>query len=343
MKIIKEIFLFFVTFVAVMLLCEVFVRTSHLASVSDSEFYDDIGISKRKNLNYLYFNEGFGIGQCNEFRYMGKARSPHKKENVVRVILMGDSFIEAFHVFERDYFGVVAENILSEKYPNKSFEFLNFGHSGFDLADVYTYHKTFADKFEADYILYMLSEDDLTPKYSRGISPKAVLVNDELQVVFDLDSSSLLTFRISKFFTRNFSIINMFSICLHQTESTPVLETLLGKLYLWGEEKDVSVADSAGLEYEMDGVTRAIVKSLDPQKVIFVDRDKKELPAEFKKLCLDNGFSYFDLSERLNLMVEQGVSPYAWDLVRKTGHWNRAAHFAIGTEIAEQLGEIIKR
>ena len=156
MKTIIQVILFCSSFVIVFTLCEVFIRTAHIENVSSTEFYDDIGRGRRKNLEYLYFNEGFGIGTFNEYRYIGEANSPEKQKNTIRVALLGDSYVESFQVFDRHYFGNIAENILKKKYPDKDFEFLNFGRSGFDIKNIYVYHKTFVEKFSPDFVLTSL-------------------------------------------------------------------------------------------------------------------------------------------------------------------------------------------
>ena len=145
---------------------ELFIRMANISMVSSTEFYDDIGRGTRKNLKYLYFNEGFGIGKFNKYRYIGEANPPDKADDIIRIALMGDSYVESFQVFERDYFGNIAESILNKEYLNIDFEFLNFGRSGFDIASIYAYQKIFVENFNPDIILYMISNDDLEPQPS---------------------------------------------------------------------------------------------------------------------------------------------------------------------------------
>ncbi len=171
---VKQISLFFITTLCFFLINEAFIKISNIGSVSSTEFYDDIGRGYRKNLNYLYFNEGFGMGKFNEYRYIGTPRSPEKDTNTVRVVLLGDSYTESLQIFERNYFGVVAENLLNNNILNRKYEFLNFGRSGFDIADMYAYHKVFAENFNPDYIFYMISSKDLVPVHSDPLVPRPV-------------------------------------------------------------------------------------------------------------------------------------------------------------------------
>ncbi|HEY9116112.1 MAG TPA: hypothetical protein VIN10_15550, partial [Bacteroidales bacterium] len=278
MKVLKQIALFCIAFLLTMGLSELFIRTSHLASVSYTEFYDDIGRGRRKNLDYLYFNEGFGIGRYNKYRYIGEANPPEKPENVFRVALMGDSYVEAWQVFDRDYFGNIAEKILEEKYPNLHFEFLNFGRSGFDIADMYAYQKNFVESFHPDLILYFLEKPALQPVYSDPLRPSTIIENDSLIISFDFDSTDLKIYQTTNILTQNSSIMNMLNISRKRAIETSVTKILFDKIYFLFNsiEPEPEISDII-----IEPVTEKIVKSLDPANIIIVNRDKHALPEEF--------------------------------------------------------------
>jgi len=343
MKILKQTFFLLISFLSIFIISELFIRTTRLASVLPNEFYEDIGRGRRKNLDYVFFNEGFGIGKFNEYRYIGKPGAPQKNKNTLRCILMGDSNVESFQVFERHYFGVIAENYLKEKYPDKEFEFLNFGRSGFDLADIYTYQKTFADYFDPDYILYMISSGDLVPKYSDPLRPKAVIENDSLQISLDFDPTEIKDFERTKYLLQHSSILNMGANGLKKIRITPIFSILLDKVYLWflpGNTINTIEADYSK-EFEMDPVTERIIKSLDTNRIIIINRGLQELPREFETLCKNQGLMYFDLSDKFISMKERGDDPNEWVITNKTGHWNHKAHTVIGKEIALMISHII--
>jgi len=344
MKTIKQIILFSITFILILVLSEVFIRASNLASVSSTEFYDDIGRGKRKNMSYLYFNEGFGIGKFNEYQYIGESNTPEKSKNIIRIALMGDSYVESFHVFERDYFGEIAENYLEKKYPEKQFEFLNFGRGGFDIGDIYAYHKTFVEKFNPDFILYMVSNGDLESKYSDPLRPRTIIKNDSLIISFNFKPREIEVFEKTKFLVQNSSILNMLNNGRKKTKKIPILAILFDKIYFWfNPENESKILHSEQVTaYQINPVTERIIKSLDTNKVIIVNRDLQESPLEFQKLCSENGLKYFDLSEILNLMKAQGNDPNEWNITNKRGHWNQKAHKRIGKEIAIKLDNMVE-
>lgn len=342
MKITKQILLFIVAFTSIMILSEIFIRTTYLSNVSSTEFYDDIGRGRRKNLKYLYFNEGFGIGKFNEYRYIGEVNPPKKPNETIRIALLGDSYVESFQVFERNYFGNIAENILSKRYPEKHFEILNFGRSGYDIGNNYAYQKTFVDNFDPDYILYMVSNGDLNPKKTDPLRPQTIIRNDSLKVSFDFKPSEIIIFENTKFLTQNSSILNMLNNGRKKTKETPLSAILLEKLYTWISPLNNQLKSEDNLEYQINPVTKKIVESLDSKKVIFINRGMQEFSWEFQKLYSDNGFIYFDLSKTLNLMKEQGIDPNEWKVTKKRGHWNPKAHKVIGIEIAREIEIVIE-
>lgn len=345
MRLFRQIAFFAVAFIATLFFAEFFIRSTHLGNVSSTEFYTDIGRGRRKNLDYIFFNEGFGIGTFNEFRYIGEPINPRRENGTVRIILLGDSFVESFQVFDRHYFGNIAENYLSNEFPETRFEILNFGRSGFDIGDMYAYHKLFASEFNPDYVLYMLSEDDLNLQYSDPLRPRTIKRNDSLQVSLDFDESEIQRFEKTKIFTQYTCTLNMLNNCRKIVADTPVWSILLGKVYSWfNPPKDKGqveiVTDSI---FKLDPVTELIIESIDTNQVIFVTIDNHQLPKEFEEFCKSLGFDYFNLNETFDLMRNQGIDPNEWKVTNKTGHWNIEAHQYVGEKVGSWISEVIEK
>lgn len=343
MKIVKQLFLFGISFIVIFLISEVFIRTAHISSVLFNDFYEDIGRGRRRNLDYVIFNEGFGIGRFNQYRYIGEPRPPNKNGNGIRCILMGDSHVESFQIFERDYFGVIAEHYLEEKFPDRKFEFLNFGRSGFDIADMYAYQKTFANNFNPDFILYIISDEDLEPGYSDPLRPKTIVENDSLKISFIFDHKYVKKFENTKFLFHHSTILNMIANGRKKISSTPIFSILLDKIYLWliPNKSVITLSPESNGTYKINPVTEKIIKSLDSDKVIIVNSGLQALPGEFRGLCADCGLMYFDLGGKLLRMKEMGNDPNIWNNSKISGHWNHKAHKVIGEELGIMISNII--
>lgn len=331
--------LFGISLLGILLILELFIRASHIGSASMMDFHDDIGRGWRKDLNFLYFNEGFGIGRYNEYGYIGEAYPPEKESNTYRVALLGDSFIASFQVFERDYFGNIAEGILLEEFPQQRFEILNFGRAGFDIADMYALQKNLIEDFDPDLIFYMISGGDLFPKYPDNLRPKTTIENDSLIISFDYPQDELDLYESTKVFTQNSCILSMLNDGRNKAQETPVLSVLLEKVYTWFESAEFGLEDGIeeGTVFQIDPVTVKIVEALDPEQVIFVNRTDSGFPEEFQNLCRQKGYRFLDLNIALNAMKESGISPIVWEITGKTGHWNPYAHRVVGSEIARQI------
>lgn len=321
-----------VTFLA----CEVFIRTANIGSVSATEFYEDIGRGRRANLDYIYFNEGFGLNRFNEYRYIGESHPPAKENNTKRIVLLGDSYVESFQIFDRDYFGNLAENTLNSKQSDTIYQVLNFGRSGFDLGDIYAYQKTFAEKFHPDLIVYMLSAEDLTLKYSDPLRPKTVLIHDTLTVSFDFPASEIRAFEKTKFLTQNSGIITMINNGRKKVNKIPLASILLDKIYYWFNPIPEENYKDRG-EAPLGPVTKSIITNLDPSRTLIINRDTIPLPASFVELCKINNIRYLDLSIPLNEMKNEGVNPNYWKVTNRIGHWNHEAHRRIGKVIADYV------
>jgi len=343
MKIIKNIFLFFISFALVLLLSDVFIRFSHLTNVSSTEFYKDTGRGKRENFEYVYFNEGFGVGSFNEHRFLGASVPLKKEESTIRIALLGDSYVEAFHVFERDYFGQIAQRELAKKYPDRKIEILNFGRSGFDVADVYAFHQKMVKKFNPDYVLYFISNDDLEPKYSDPLRPRTILENDSLKIAMHFSELDINTYQKTKFLTQNSTILNMLNDGRKKAKEVSILSILLDKVYLWFTPSSTGVQISKpNEEYALDPVIKKIIQTVDSKKVIVINRDRKELPLKFKQLVIDNRIPYYDLSKPLDSLEKSGTDPNFWKVTKQKGHWNKTSHRVVGNELVKLIDQQIK-
>lgn len=342
---IKQIVLCVISFTLTLVCCEIFLATSHIASVSASEFYNDIGKARRKNHTYVYFNEGFGIGRFNEFGYIGEARPPHKDDNAIRVLLIGDSFVESFQIFQRDYFGNLAESDLNKQFPDIRFEFLNFGMSGFDIADMFAYQKVYADRFDYDYAMYFVSKHDLCPSNDHKLRPFLEMNEDILSVSNQFDESHVEKYKKQRFLKQNLVSFNMLIGCIEKSRKTSVSSTLFGKLYAIFQSEPASKNTGNMIEntYVLNPLTQKVLESVDSQKVIIVNRDSHEMPLQFALACQKNNLHYLDLSQSLKKAKNDGLDPKWWGVTKKQGHWNHIGHRIVADEIAKTISNLISK
>lgn len=325
-----------------LVVCELFIRASHLGSVSINNFYEDIGIGYRKNHTYVYFNEGFGIGKVNENRFLGNTIPKIKEKETTRFILLGDSYIESFQILQRNYFGRYLEKNLKNKHPNKKFEVLNFGRSGFDITDMYTYQKVLAESFKPNYILYFISKDDLEPSISNPYRPELVSGSDRLKITFNYNEKAINNYKKVNFLTRHSSLINMANSVRKNLNHEHIGAILFDKFYIIHENKTDNVYPDKIIEKPLKPIVYEIFEELDSNKVIIVNRDKEKLPEVFVNLCIEKGFKIIDLSNLLLQLEAKGKNPNYWGVTGEMGHWNTNAHKEIGLGLATKIGMMVE-
>lgn len=338
---IKNISLFIITLLASFILIDIFIRTAHISEVSITKFYNDIGRGRRTNMNIVYFNEGFGIRWLNKYRYLGKATPPEKKVGQLRIALLGDSYVEALEVFDRQHFSVIAEKLISKSLGNKEVAILNFGRRGFDIADMYAYQKNFVEKFSPDYILYFLSSYDLKPNYTDPLRPKVKIENGELVISKNYSKKNLKTYNLSSLLIQNSTIFNMINNCIKKTDEVPFGQIILEKAYnIFRSPVSFKESEQKNNEFELNPITEKILLSLDTSKVIIVNRDINGLPDKFIPIIRKNNLKFLDLKNELNEAKEENHDPNYWKVTNKRGHWNHYGHKIVGSQLAKYITEL---
>lgn len=336
---IKNGLLFFVSFLGILIFLEIFIQTTHITEKTFNEIYEDIGVGRRRNFNYILFNEGFSIGKFNKYRYLGPAYAPTKDTSVLRIALIGDSYVEGFQVFDRHHFRKVLEDQLSKKL-NVSVEILNFGRSGFDLSDMYIYNRLFVNQFSPDYILFFTSNSDYYPNLNEAQEFKLRIVDSTLKIDKKLPQKFVNFYNRYKLIIQNSAILNMANIGVKVIKREGILPILLEDFYTIKKENPNKENPK---RKEIPYVTKKILKELSlSRNTIIVNRDFDVLDSIKLSLIENYNIKYIDLTDTLFVLKNNGIHPYYWKATKKSGHWNQQAHEAIGIYLSDQLLNIIE-
>ncbi len=333
MKTIHILFSFLLSFSISMVVLELFVSTTFIAEQSNNDVYNDIGRGRRAGFEYVKFGEGFSAGQFNEYRYMGPGYPYKKDPGTIRIALLGDSYVEGFQVFDRDHFRRILEDELKGRL-NQNVEVLNFGRSGFDLADMYCYNETFVSEFNPDLSLYFISNADLNPEMTDPLRLTLKLENDSLVVSKQFPIQYIQLFNKTKMLIQYSSILNMLNNCRKIASSEGVWPILLDKLY------PVSTITQSHKEgrFAMPIITSEIVGHFNRSDII-INRDHNKLEGEFVDSLNNNKLVLIDLSDTLQYMKDGGNNPNYWIATKKYGHWNQTGHKAVAKFISDRLLE----
>jgi lysophospholipase L1-like esterase len=129
---------------------------------------------------YRHVEEGFSEGFINSHGFRDYDRTYEKPNKTFRILVLGNSYAEAFQVALQDSFPAVLERRLNENSPSIKFEVLNLGQSGSGTAEEYTKYLNFGVKYSPDLVLLAF----VTAADIRGNSK---VFNTEISYFFDLD------------------------------------------------------------------------------------------------------------------------------------------------------------
>jgi hypothetical protein len=102
---------------------------------------------------YRHTKEGFSEGYFNSHGFRDYERTYEKPPGVFRILVLGDSCIEALQVQLEDSFTAQLEKVLNTQSSSKRFEVLALGQSGFGTADEYVRYLNFGVAYDPDLVV----------------------------------------------------------------------------------------------------------------------------------------------------------------------------------------------
>ena len=133
----------------------------------------------------------FASHVTNSLGIVGRELSIPKPQGVIRVVILGDSFTEAFQMRDEKTFCAFLENFLNQsgKEKEKTYEVINAGVSGFSPISEYYYFKRELKKLDPDYVILQLYANDVH--------------NDNEATAMSVLDRQGLPYRINRYFYEN--------------------------------------------------------------------------------------------------------------------------------------------
>lgn len=349
MKNLKKLSLYVISFVCFLLIYEVFLQFTELASSSFVYDNDKLGRTFKPNYNIFFARaEGMYMGSTNQYGYIGKGYPPEKPANTIRVTLIGDSYIEGMQVFERNHFRTKVENNLRNKL-SKNVEVLNFGIGGIDFRDMFFNYEFKAKNFNPDIAVFYVKRTNLLTK-ERFPSPEYYLENDSLKLSYDFLNTPQSELR------RNFSFIRDFGIGYLLKESyesyyNGSLEEIVLDKFASDKSKGtikqmVKEQNDARIDTTMFNLNKKILSELNDDaknkniKIVLIITD--DFP--------DYYYSLFNSFPALKvILIPHILSDYNnkelryWKASGIMGHWNQKAINIFGDFLTDKLYIINKK
>jgi hypothetical protein len=341
LKMIKNILIFCAVFLLSIAAIDLFVKYAAINPVSIYSYEPGVGRTFRSNIEYFYTTEGLSAGTTNEFGYLGAGYPPQKQEGVLRIALLGDSYIEGFQLFDRHHFRSILEKELNEKYGINA-EVMNFGRSGFDLSDMYAYNVNFVSRFNPDIVLYFADNGDYVQKANEEGMPYPYLEKDSLKMFYykDTGEGSMPWFLSLNKMSLVSPMVQIVRNCINLYKKGETAAIIFGKFYepfSKQQELDYTPAPHPG------EVQKKILEQLGrSHSNIIVNRDKQDISPVIKPELQRTGVSFIDLNNALYPLKNSGVNPYLWKYNKKEGHWNHQAHEVVGKFLAVRIVGLYK-
>jgi hypothetical protein len=113
--------------------------------------------SEMQNTNY----SDYSLKQrANSLGFLDREPPGEKQPGTIRILALGDSFVEAQQVPTADKFHVLLEDMLARRFPGRRFQTAAFGRSGVGTAAELAYYETFGRAFHPDIVLVVFVDND---------------------------------------------------------------------------------------------------------------------------------------------------------------------------------------
>ncbi len=167
---------------------EVGLSIMRINTKSYTRFIPDKGGTFLPNAYYRWTKEGFSEGYFNSHGFRDYERTYEKAAHTFRILVFGDSYVEALQVALSDAFPALLEKRLNENSTAIRFEVLALGQSGFGTAEEYMRYVNFGVKYSPNLvILAFLTGNDFLGN-SKFLSPES----HQFYFVFDKNHNPVL-------------------------------------------------------------------------------------------------------------------------------------------------------
>lgn len=341
----KGILIYIGTTLGLILFMEFFLQITEISLPNPIAVDSKIGKVLQPDSRINLIKEGLYLGKVNEYGYLGPGYPKERKANTVRIALMGDSYVEAYQLFEKFNFRTVIEDELN-KTSDKKVEVLNFGRSGMSFGTMYTYYENFVNEFSPDIVLFIIGQDDFVIK-NQSLFP-GLEINSEGELVFNkkFKESYLFKLREKYNFIFNFSTFDLIKKSAKLVEEGYAAHILFDKLnpeLLFNTGKKLTAEIEQTDEGKVaDANSIAVLSKIFSNfnlesSTTFAIAARGELANDYVKLIQENQIHYLKLYKYVSSLKTPDFDPNYWKASNKYGHWNHKAHQFIGKYLANYI------
>jgi hypothetical protein len=350
----KNAFIFLGALIITIIGLEVFLNFTRITPPTLKYYDKEYGSLNRPNIKYFKSVEGLMVGNTN---YDGRFREnyPFRKadKKTLRILLLGDSFVEGIDVFGQNHFAQYLEDILSKKL-NRKVEVLNCGRGNATLFTMSYYFINYLSKnYDVDLVLILTDGRDIVD-YGPGAGyPSTSYTFDSAG---NLARVTLWTntpeYRLYNKLSRipivryydNSSYFRLLYRAVARTKINGIGEMTFGKLF---EGPKAINYNSDTVRDTISDLTKKLYDTMnkfDKGQMIYLLRSKPTFsPAVLDYMKL-KGYRYIDLTDTFSgFLIKSTKTDAYYFKATKTygGHWNNDGHKAVGAYLANKIYDSI--
>jgi hypothetical protein len=296
------------------------------------ELNEKVGKKMIPSRRINYFKEGFYLGASNKYGYLGNPYPPARDTSNIRIALLGDSFVEGFHVFEDYHFSRILERKLNNDSVGHGYEVLNYGVGNYNYTDMIIQYKNFIMDFDPDILVFIVHQDDFMIRHGFFIpSPTLKLQDDSLVIDYSFTKSRKyrMYHRLS-FLMENSCVFKALNSSVKMCQREACKQVLFDKFY-----RPKPVIQTRVI------LDPCIFKSFawfEDKQVFFVF--KEALPEDIAQDFKPYGIICTSVEpELMRQLGSKGINYRYWPVTNTWGHWNHAAQKVV----ADYLYRLIKQ
>jgi len=337
-------------FLLTLLGLDLWLQAAEIACPLENRSDPELGPVYRANVRFSRFSEGFFLGGANRWGFLGRGVPPGRERGELRILLFGDSFVLGHTVFERDHFKETLARDLAMRL-GREVVVLNFARADYCLWNMHQHYVDHAGRWDHDLALFFVADGDLAPAYPADpdMYPYTEAVGDSLRINRDFrDSAKRRLYRRLEPVLTRLALPRLGYEVLKLVDTGRWRGLVLGRfappadpgeaIRLGDVPGPLSAAALAQPGRPFPATSRLILEDLARRGRCVAVLEWEIRPA-YRDAVLASGIPTLDLAPLWAEMAAAGTDPWYWPVTGERGHWNHAAHRAMGARCAAEIVE----
>ncbi len=373
MEWLKKIITFLISLTVALVLGEIFLRLiAPLPSANHHqlfcEFDPQLGWVKTANFTGTHHTEEYEVTESfNSKGLRGPEYAYAKPGGTSRIMVLGDSYVEAYMVDYEETLTQVCESNLQESCDSNRYEVINTGTGGYATDQELLFYQTEGKKYQPDVTVLLVCINDIwfnnQPSYWRGLKPLFTWQSDSLaltNVPLSAPEDLGIVARFKRWSLENIQLARRLKILKDKIQMANAKSKVPQDLQAYQRRYDPAMTEAwqitehlfRALQRETQSINSRLIIGFIPEKeAIYPEAweafkksyevtDEAYDPLRLQRLlqgfCQQHNVPFFDPTPALKSASQENASQplyYEFD-----SHWNAAGMKVVGEALANFIG-----